>query len=133
MAAMDPQQTALQEGIEVDVHPHYLPDQSNPPQAEYAFSYTVFISNHGEEAVQLLARRWIITDGHNCSREIEGEGVVGKQPRILPGETYRYRSGAILATKTGSMEGSYRMCSESGIQFDAAIPPFGLIRPGSLQ
>ena len=101
--------------------------------AEYTFAYTVFISNHGDEPVQLLARHWIITDGNNTIREIEGEGVVGEQPHIKPGETYRYSSGAILATKTGTMEGSYKMLSNEGLSFDAIIKPFGLVHPNSLQ
>lgn len=130
---MNTEQVTLQESIEVNVQPRYLPEQSNESVAEYTFGYTVYISNLGESPVQLLARHWIITDGNNTIREIEGEGVVGEQPHILPGETYRYSSGAILSTKTGTMEGSYKMQSNSGLRFDAIIKPFGLIHPGSLQ
>ena len=97
---MNTEQLTLQESIEVNVQPRYLPEQSNESVAEYTFAYTVYIRNLGESAVQLLARHWIITDGNNTIREIEGEGVVGEQPYILPGETYRYSSGAILSTKT---------------------------------
>lgn len=124
---------ALSDSIEINVEPRYLPDQSNEAIAEYTFAYTVSISNHGEQPVQLLARHWIITDGNNTIREIEGEGVVGEQPLIDPGKTYRYSSGAILGTRTGTMEGSYKMRAEDGINFDAIIRPFGLIHPGSLQ
>lgn len=124
---------ALSDSIEVSVAPRYLPEQSNEAIAEYTFAYTVSISNHGEQAVQLLARHWIITDGNNTIREIEGEGVVGEQPFIDPGKTYRYSSGAILGTKTGTMEGSYKMRADTGVTFDATIQPFGLIHPGSLQ
>ena len=130
---MNSEQMVLQESIEVSVSPQYLPEQSNESVAEYTFAYTVEITNHGDETVQLLARHWIITDGNNSIREIEGEGVVGKQPYIKPGERYQYSSGAILSTKTGTMEGSYKMCSEAGLPFDAIIKPFGLIHPNSLQ
>lgn len=130
---MNTEKLALQESIKVSVSPRYLPEQSNEAVAEYTFAYTVEIANHGEEAVQLLARHWIITDGNNSIREIEGEGVVGQQPLIKPGESYEYSSGAILSTKTGTMEGSYKMCSDTGLSFDAIINPFGLIHPNSLQ
>lgn len=130
---MNSEQMVLQESIEVSVSPQYLPEQSNESVAEYTFAYTVEIANHGDETVQLLARHWIITDGNNSIREIEGEGVVGEQPYIKPGERYQYSSGAILSTKTGTMEGSYKMCSEAGLPFDAIIKPFGLIHPNSLQ
>lgn len=130
---MNSEQMVLQESIEVSVSPQYLPEQSNESVAEYTFAYTVEITNHGDETVQLLARHWIITDGNNSIREIEGEGVVGEQPHIKPGERYQYSSGAILSTKTGTMEGSYKMCSEAGLPFDAIIKPFGLIHPNSLQ
>lgn len=130
---MNTEQLTLQESIAVNVTPRYLPEQSNEAVAEYTFAYTVEIANLGDVAVQLLARHWIITDGNNSIREIEGEGVVGEQPHIKPGETYQYSSGAILSTKTGTMEGSYKMCSDSGLPFDAIIKPFGLIHPNSLQ
>ena len=119
--------------IKVQVIPAYLEEQSTPDNAEYVFSYTVEISNLGEESVQLLSRHWIITDAINQVREVQGDGVIGQQPHITPGETYRYSSGAILATKTGIMEGSYTMLSDSGERFKATIPAFGLIHPGSLQ
>lgn len=119
--------------IKVQVTPAYLAEQSNPNNAEFVFSYTVEISNLGEESVQLLSRHWIITDGNNQVREVQGDGVIGQQPQISPGETYRYSSGAILATKTGIMEGSYTMLSGSGENFKAEIPAFGLIHPESLQ
>lgn len=119
--------------VKVQVTPSYLSEQSNPQNSEYVFAYAVEISNHGTESVQLLARHWIITDGNNLVREIQGEGVVGQQPHIAPGERYRYSSGAILNTKTGTMEGSYSMRSQSGTVFEAVIHPFGLVHPNSLQ
>ena len=119
--------------VSVHVNPSYLAEQSNPDNAEYVFAYAVEVSNHGHESVQLLYRHWIITDGNNQVREVQGEGVVGQQPHIAPGETYRYDSGAILTTSTGMMEGSYTMLSDSGEQFETSIAPFGLVHPGSLQ
>lgn len=119
--------------IKVQVKPAYLAEQSNPDNAEFVFSYTVEISNLGDESVQLLSRHWIITDGNNQVREVQGDGVIGQQPHISPGETYRYSSGAILTTKTGIMEGSYTMQSGSGDNFQTEIPAFGLIHPDSLQ
>ncbi|MBT8148955.1 MAG: Co2+/Mg2+ efflux protein ApaG [Pseudomonadales bacterium] len=130
---MNSEQQQWQQNIEVEVAPRYLAEQSNPEQAEYVFAYTVEVSNRGDEPIQLLSRHWIITDGNNTVREVEGEGVVGEQPHIPPGETYRYSSGAILPTRTGTMEGSYTMRAKSGLVFDAVIQPFGLIHPNALQ
>ena len=119
--------------VDVEVEPRFLPEHSDPDSAEYTFAYTVTIRNHGEHSVQLLSRHWIITDGNNQVREVKGEGVVGQQPHIGPGKSYRYSSGAILTTKTGTMEGSFQMRSAHGEAFDATIHPFGLIHPDSLQ
>jgi len=130
---MNTAQLKLQQSIEVKVQPRYLPEHSNEELAEYTFAYTVRIANNSEQGVQLLARHWVITDGNNTIREVEGEGVVGQQPDIMPGESYSYSSGAILSTKTGTMEGSYKMRSFEGVYFNAIIEPFGLIHPNSLQ
>jgi len=130
---MNNEQQQWQQNIEVEVVPRYLAEQSNPEQAEYVFAYTVEVSNLGDEPIQLLSRHWIITDGNNQVREVEGEGVVGEQPHIPPGATYRYSSGAILPTRIGTMEGSYTMRAKSGLVFDAVIHPFGLVHPNALQ
>lgn len=130
---MDIDKTQLQKSISIDVYPQYLPEQSNEDAQEFTFAYTVDITNHGENEVRLLERHWIITDGYNKVREIEGEGVIGKQPNIRPGETFSYSSGAILSTKTGLMEGSYKMLADNGLSFNAIIKPFALIHPKSLQ
>ena len=130
---MDAERIQLQESISISVQPQYMPDQSNEDAQEFTFAYTVDITNHGDSEVKLLERHWIITDGYNKVREIEGEGVVGKQPNIRPGETFSYSSGAILSTKTGLMEGSYKMCTNDGLSFFAKIKPFALIHPKSLQ
>ncbi len=124
---------SLSRTIVVSARPQYLDDYSKPDEAEYAFAYTIDIRNEGIESVQLLSRHWIITDGYNEKREVEGEGVVGEQPFIEARHSYRYSSGAILATRTGTMEGSYTLRSESGEVFKAVIPPFALIAPGALQ
>ena len=119
--------------IIIHATPKYLADQSSPEASEYTFAYTIRITNQSDESVQLLSRHWIITDGHNRVREIQGEGVIGQQPHIAPGETYEYSSGAILGTTCGTMEGSYQMRSASGDLFDAQIAPFALVHPNALQ
>ena len=129
---MNTAQLKLQHSIEVKVQPRYL---LNSPMKSWLNIplHTVRIANNSEQSVRLLARHWIITDGNNTIREVEGEGVVGQQPDIMPGESYSYSSGAILSTKTGTMEGSYKMRSFEGVDFNAIIEPFGLVHPNSLQ
>ncbi|AGA91941.1 uncharacterized protein affecting Mg2+/Co2+ transport [Thioflavicoccus mobilis 8321] len=112
--------------IRVSVRSDYLADQSEPGDGRYAFAYTVTIENLGTQAARLLERHWIITDGDGQVQEVRGEGVVGQQPRIAPGETYRYTSGAVLATPVGSMQGSYGMLADDGTRFEAPISPFSL-------
>lgn len=124
---------SLSRTIVVSARPQYLEHYSKPEEAEYAFAYTIDIRNDGLESVQLMSRHWIITDGYNGKREVEGEGVIGEQPFIESQHSYRYSSGAILATRTGTMEGSYTLRSESGVTFTAPIPTFALIAPGALQ
>jgi len=130
---MKTKQAELQQSIRISVQPRYLAEQSDPEEARYVFAYAVEICNEGEQCVQLLSRHWIITDGNNAVREVMGEGVVGEQPLIDPGHCYKYSSGAILGTKTGTMEGSYQMRCENGQEFYALIEPFGLVHPQSLQ
>lgn len=118
--------------IRVSVRSDYLAEQSAPADGRYAFAYTVTIENLGTQAARLLDRHWIITDGDGGVQEVRGQGVVGQQPRIAPGETYRYTSGAILATPVGSMQGSYGMLADDGTRFDAPISPFSLALPAVL-
>lgn len=118
--------------ISIHVDTHYIPQQSSPDELRYAFAYTITISNHGVEPVKLISRHWIITDGDGKAEEVHGDGVIGEQPTIKPGHSYRYTSGALLETAVGTMKGSYRMESASGSIFDAPIPLFSLIHPGSL-
>lgn len=118
--------------VHIDIKTQYMPAQSNPQENRFAYAYTITITNQGEQPVQLLSRHWLITDGNNYVKEVKGDGVVGEQPVIEPGGSYRYTSGALLETAVGSMEGSYQMVNEAGEHFDAPIPPFGLTQPTAL-
>ena len=118
--------------IRVRVETSYLPDQSDPGSERYVFSYTISIHNAGEEAARLLRRHWIITDANGKVQEVRGDGVVGEQPHLAPGQGFRYSSGAILETPVGTMEGSYGMRTDDGAQFRADIPCFRLAVPGVL-
>ena len=121
---------AVTRGIRVRVDPQYDPHRSKPEAGHYFFLYTVMIENQGIEAVQLLTRHWIITDGNGEVEEVRGPGVVGEQPVLEPGESFQYTSGCPLTTDVGKMEGSYQMMWSSGEQFDARIAPFTLAMPG---
>jgi ApaG protein len=124
--------TAITEGIRVTVESHYLPEQSAPALARFAFAYKVLIENEGLTGVQLISRHWIITDGNGERQEVRGEGVVGEQPRLKPGERFEYTSGCLLRTPHGSMQGSYRMSREGREHFEARIAPFSLTQPNAL-
>jgi ApaG protein len=115
--------------IRVAVKSAYLDDQSDPEDGRYVWSYTVTIENKGPESVQLMSRVWNITDGAGHTREVEGDGVVGAQPVIGPGESFQYTSGCPLETASGFMVGRYRMVSASGEAFEAEIPAFLLESP----
>ena len=119
-------------GILVEVQSFYLEEQSHPAQRHFVFAYTITISNNGREVVQLRTRHWIISDGHGDVEEVKGPGVVGEQPVLSPGESFRYSSGAVLPTERGTMHGSYQMHRADGAMFDAEIAPFLLERPYSL-
>ena len=118
--------------IRVQVATRFLDEQSQPTQNRFVFSYTVTIRNRGAVPAKLLSRHWIITDGNGKVQEVRGDGVVGEQPRVRPGEDYQYTSGAVLETAVGTMRGSYQMLSEDGTRFDAAIPEFTLSVPRTL-
>ncbi|WP_174297224.1 Co2+/Mg2+ efflux protein ApaG [Sphingomonas bacterium] len=117
------------DGVVVRVAVSYLPDQSEPERGRWFWSYHIRIENGGDQAVQLMTRHWIITDGRGARHSVEGEGVVGEQPMILPGESFDYVSGCPLSTPTGHMQGSYRMVGEDRAGFDVAIPRFPLVAP----
>lgn len=110
----------------------YLDEQSHPASRHFVFAYTITITNNGRDVVQLRSRHWIITDGAGEVEQVRGPGVVGEQPVLSPGESFRYTSGAILPTERGTMRGTYQMHRADGAQFDARIAPFLLERPYSL-
>ncbi|MBI3701699.1 MAG: Co2+/Mg2+ efflux protein ApaG [Afipia sp.] len=121
---------AITRGIEVTVEPSFLPERSSAEQSRFFWSYTIVIINSGNETVQLRTRHWIITDGSGRNQEIRGEGVVGEQPILAPGERFEYTSGVPLPTASGFMTGSYRMVTLRGEPFDIQIPAFSLDSPG---
>ena len=118
--------------IEVSTVTNYIANQSLPDDSRFVFSYTISITNIGTVPATLLRRHWIITDANNKVQEVHGDGVVGEQPYLLPGETYRYTSGAMLETPIGCMEGNYDMLADDGIEFEANIPVFSLKVPNKL-
>ena len=120
---------AVTRDIVVRVSVSYLPEQSEPDRGRWFWAYHIRIENQSHQAVQLLTRHWIITDGRGSRHSVEGEGVVGEQPMIAPGASYDYVSGCPLATPTGSMQGSYQMVGADGMTFDVAIPKFTLLAP----
>ena len=122
---------AVTGGITVRVSVNYLAEQSEPRHGRWFWSYHIRIENDGDATVQLLTRHWIITDGRGEVAEVMGDGVVGDQPMIDPGESYDYVSGCPLQTPTGSMEGSYGMVDADGEPFDVAIPVFPLHAPAT--
>jgi ApaG protein len=118
--------------IRVDVTTSYVEDQSNPTEGRFVFAYTITIRNEGQVPARLLTRHWVITDANGKVQEVTGEGVVGEQPYLKPGQGFRYSSGAILETPVGAMQGRYRMLADDGEHFDAPIAPFTLAMPGML-
>lgn len=118
--------------IRIHVATQYVDAQSEPDIDRYVFAYTITIENRSELPAQLLSRHWVITDANGKVQEVSGDGVVGQQPKLSPGETYRYSSGAVLETPVGAMQGRYRMQTDDGIDFYAPIPPFTLAVPGML-
>jgi len=115
--------------IQVVAQVKYVVEQSDEADHRYVFSYTITITNNGDSAAQLLSRHWIITDSNNQVQEVRGQGVVGEQPLIKPGQSFSYTSGTVLSTPVGTMSGSYQMVSEDGSKFDAPIPQFVLSVP----
>ena len=116
-------------GVIVRVAVSFLPEQSEPERGRWFWAYHIRLENAGTMAVQLLTRHWVITDGRGARHSVEGEGVIGEQPLIGPGESFDYVSGCPLSTSTGSMLGSYHMIGEDRSGFDVEIPKFALIAP----
>jgi len=123
---------ARTEGVHIQVSARYSAEHSNPLANHWFFLYTIRITNEGSGQVQLLSRHWVITDATGEVREVQGEGVVGKQPVLEPGEAFEYTSGCPLETPFGRMEGTYQMTREDGSNFEARIARFQLSQPASL-
>ena len=121
--------TKTTKSINITVNPYYLEDQSEPDEQHFVWAYQVTINNLGEESVQLKNRFWKIIDSNGIRQEVKGEGVVGEQPILNPGEKFEYTSGTPLSTPSGFMEGHYEMITKSGSKFDASIPLFSLDSP----
>ena len=119
--------------ISVEVETSYVDEQSDPNERRYVFSYTITIRNEGAVPARLLTRHWIITDANGKVEEVRGDGVVGEQPHLKPGQGFRYSSGAVLETPVGAMQGSYEMIDDDGQRFAAPIRPFRLAMPGIVQ
>jgi ApaG protein len=118
--------------FDIDVATRYLDEQSEPEQDRYVFAYTIHIRNNGSVPAQLLGRHWVITDANGVVQEVTGEGVVGEQPWLQPGEDFSYTSGAVLQTNLGTMQGCYDMLADDGTRFEALIPAFTLCVPRTL-
>jgi ApaG protein len=122
----------MSQQINVDVDTLYIESESSPVNSQYVFAYTITITNTGTEAAKLMTRHWVITDANGHIEEVRGDGVVGEQPYLKPGEGFQYTSGAVLKTPVGTMSGSYQMVTDSGNNFDAEIPEFILSSPRTL-
>lgn len=118
--------------IDVDVITNYIPEQSSPDEDRFVFAYTITIRNTGNLAARLLTRHWIISDANGKVQEVHGEGVVGEQPYLQPGQSFQYTSGTVIETPVGSMEGTYQMVTDEGEAFNAIIPVFTLSYPNAL-
>ncbi|WP_026606200.1 Co2+/Mg2+ efflux protein ApaG [Methylocapsa acidiphila] len=121
--------SAVTQDIQITVLPEFVPERSDADEATFFWAYTVEIANQSNMTVQLTARHWKITDANGKLEEVQGPGVVGEQPILKPGETFRYTSGSNLTTPSGIMTGTYRMVNENGDVFEAEIPVFSLDSP----
>ncbi len=122
----------MSQNINVDVDTLYIESESSPANSQYVFAYTITITNAGTQAAKLMTRHWVITDANGHVEEVRGDGVVGEQPYLKPGEGFQYTSGAVLKTPIGTMTGSYQMVADDGSNFDAEIPEFILSSPRTL-
>ena len=118
--------------IDVKIETHFLERESDVTSNRYVFAYTITIQNKGLLSAQLISRHWIITDSNEKVQEVHGEGVVGEQPFLQPGESFCYTSGTLIETPVGTMRGSYQMLAEDGCSFDAEISEFMLLAPRTL-
>ncbi len=118
--------------IKIITETEYVANQSSPEGGRYVFAYTITITNTGHAAATLLRRHWLITDANCQTQEVQGEGVIGEQPHLMPGESFRYTSAAVLATPVGCMQGTYAMVADDGMDFNVQIPVFNLSTPNTL-
>lgn len=121
--------TAITDGIRIQVESAFMPDRSEPRARRWFFAYTVTIQNEGDAPARLRARHWVIDDAEGRTEHVIGEGVVGQQPRLEPGEAFQYQSFCVLKTSHGLMRGTYEMVRDDGATFEADIPPFALFIP----
>ena len=119
--------------IRVDVETNYVEEQSDPRERRYVFSYTITLRNEGQVPAKLLSRHWIITDANGKVQEARGDGVVGEQPHLKPGQGFRYSSGTMIETPVGAMQGTYQMVADDGERFHPPIAPFRLAMPRIVQ
>lgn len=115
--------------IDVEIESFYLPKQSEPSESRFVFGYTISIKNTSDKPVKLLKRHWLITDANENTQEVNGIGVVGEQPYLQPNEIYQYTSGSVIETPIGCMQGSYKMISNDGAEFEVVVPAFSLSKP----
>jgi ApaG protein len=125
-------QSELSDGIKVEVESLYVDSESNPDQKRFVFAYTVTIRNVGDKPAKLMTRHWVIRDANGKVQEVQGDGVVGEQPHLKPGEGFQYTSGTMLETSMGTMGGSYMMITDDGDEFKAPIDDFLLSTPRTL-
>ena len=118
--------------FEISVETRFMASESDPAESRYLFAYTITIANRGDEPAQLRIRYWLITNGDGEQQEVRGPGVVGNQPRIAPGEAFRYTSACPLDTEVGVMQGHYEFRNDHGEQFEIPIPPFSLHTPNAI-
>lgn len=122
----------ISDGIQVDVDTLYVESESDPDNNRFVFAYTITIRNIGETPARLLTRHWVIRDANGKVQEVQGEGVVGEQPHLKPGEGFQYTSGTMLETSMGTMGGSYKLVADDGTEFSAPIADFLLSTPRTL-
>lgn len=118
--------------LDIRVKARFLDDQSQPTDNRFVFAYTITIENRGSVPARLVSRHWLITDANGKVEEVRGDGVVGEQPWMRPGDSFEYTSGAVLETAVGTMRGSYQMLADDGTRFEAPIPQFTLSVPRTL-
>jgi ApaG protein len=118
--------------FQVEISTTYLEQHSNAEEEQYAFAYTVTITNRGSFAAQLISRHWVIIDAMETIQEVRGPGVVGEQPLLFPGESFEYTSGTVVSTPVATMQGEYGMMSEDGKEFLIEVPKFMLAVPRTL-